>query len=78
MRRTSQLAFLRRLLGCETDKPEEQADSLCWNCLRVTWGCLCEWPLKKPRWVTTLSTGVKEGGVELKIVVKCPLYWPEI
>jgi len=51
--------------------------SLCWTCLRATWGCLCRWPHERWPKMVTKFVGVDDLGNELKMVVECPGYWEE-
>ncbi len=50
--------------------------SLCWSCLRATWGCLCDWPQRRPPGVETVEI-ITESGEQVEIVINCPNRWPE-
>ena len=49
--------------------------SLCWDCARATWRCLCAWP--EQRWQGMVTRpGARQDGRRLEIVVECPGFWP--
>ncbi|MCL6558132.1 MAG: hypothetical protein K6U74_04885 [Firmicutes bacterium] len=59
----------------EQDEPQEDRPSICWDCLRATWECLCQWPAKRWSGMRT-RPGPLEDGRRLLVVVECPAYWP--
>ena len=63
--------------GLERERKEKIPESLCWDCMRSTWACLCSWPRRKPPGAKIVKFKDKETGEQLRRVVSCPLYWPD-
>jgi hypothetical protein len=64
----------------QMDHVDEEADrlpeSICWDCARSSWPCLCGYPDKSiPEIRVILSP--EEYSWPLFTVLTCPLYWPE-
>lgn len=55
----------------------EEFQSLCWDCQRAEWECLCPWPAERIPGMKTQPNGYNELGERLEVVTFCPAYWPE-
>lgn len=51
-------------------------ESLCWECLRAGWQCLCQYPSIVPKGAE-IQEIVDEEGEVARVVAACPIYWPD-
>ncbi len=55
---------------------QAEPTSLCWTCLKATWGCLCDWPPRRPPDMETIEI-IDNNGEKVEVVIYCPDRWPE-